>query len=92
LVDLALHSSDQGRGKELVQELFQEPYIKRKGANAYVLKNDPYSQAQAAYRLESVCGYTRLQIETTLSRFEQKGGFDYYDEQREEILDSLNDW
>lgn len=90
LVDLALKSSDQGRGKELVEELIREPHITRTRNDGYRVKNDPDSQAQAAYRLTTTCGYTEFQVESTLSRFEQAGGFSAYD--REEVLSELGEW
>ena len=90
LIDLALESSDQGDGRELVDELVEEPYIAYQQERGYSVKNDPDAQAQAAYRLISVCGYHEIQVELTLSRFEQAGGFDEYD--RDEVLSDLNDW
>ena len=48
-------------------------------ASGFVLANDPDSRALAAARLRETCGYSTLQIEATLSRFEQAGGFDAYD-------------
>lgn len=90
LADLALESSDQGRGKSLVDELVEEPYVRYQRGQGYSLKNDPDAQAQAAYRLKSTCGYLEIQIEPTLSRFEQAGGFDAYDE--DAVLATLDDW
>jgi len=87
---LALKSSDQGRGKELVEELIREPYITRTRNDGYRVKNDPDSQAQAAYRLTTTCGYDEFRVEATLSRFDQAGGFSTYDE--DEVLSDLADW
>jgi len=89
LVDLALESSAQGDGRELVDELAEEPYLSYQRGRGYWVKNDPDSQAQIAYRLISNCSYSKLQIESTLSRFEAAGGFDAYDES---VLDGLDDW
>ncbi len=88
-VDLALEPSNQGRGRDLIDELAAEPYITFQQAEGYRIKNDPDSQAQAAYRLKRHCSYSKLQIEATLSRFEQAGGFDAYDDS---VLDGLDDW
>lgn len=90
LIDLALESSDQGAGREIVEELTNEPYIEFQRGRGYRVKNNPDSQAQAAYRLKRTCGYTELQIEATLSRFEQAGGFDAYDE--DDVMNDLDDW
>lgn len=90
LVDMALRNSDQGRGHRLVNDLLDEPYIGFQRGRGYRLKNNPDAQAQAAYRLKSVCDYTEIQIEATLSRFQQAGGFDAYDE--EDGLATLDDW
>lgn len=90
LVDLALESSDQGRGKEVVEDLVEEPYITLTRNNGYRVKNDPDSQAQAAYRLTTTCGYDEFRVEATLSRFDDAGGFSAYD--REEVLSGLADW
>jgi hypothetical protein len=90
LVNLALQSSSQGKGKRLVEELVQEPYIEYQEGQGYSALNNPDSQAQAAYRLNSSCGFLKIQIEPTLSRFEQAGGFDAYDE--DDVLATLDDW
>lgn len=89
LVREALSSSDQGDGKEIVEELLDEPYIYQ-SSDGYHIRNDPDSQAQAASRVVETCGYTELQAEATFSRFEQAGGFDNYD--KDAVLDSLDDW
>lgn len=89
-VNLALEDVDQGRGKEVVEELLKEPYIGYQGGKGFSIRNDPDSQAQVAFRLRTTCeGYSDLQIEATLSRFQQAGGFDSY---TEEVLDSLPKW
>lgn len=90
LIGLALESADQGDGREVVGELVEEPYITYRRGEGYSVKNDPDVQAQAAYRLISVCGYLEIQVEPTLSRFEQAGGFDEYD--KDEVLADLDDW
>lgn len=90
LTDLAFKSSSQGQGRELVDDLLDEPFICYQRGRGYWVKNDPDSQAQAAYRLRGVCGYTELQIEATLSRFEQAGGFDAYDEA--DVMADLDPW
>ena len=77
LVTDALASAEQGRGRDLVSDLRSEPYVGRQ-SGGYVLANDPDSQALVATRLRETCGYSTLQIEATLSRFEQAGGFDAY--------------
>jgi len=90
LVDKALKSSDQGRGKSVVEELINEPYIGYQRGKGYCIKNDPDSQAQAAFRLVETCKYSQFRVESTLSRFKQAGGFDSYD--RDTVLEGLNDW
>ena len=90
LIDLALGSSDQGEGATAVRELADEPYIRYREGRGYSVKNDPDAQAQAACRLVSTCEYLEIQVEPTLSRFEQAGGFDAYDER--EIRAELADW
>jgi len=90
LVRDALQSSDQGKGKDIVEDLLEEPYIGYRRGKGYYLKNDPDSQAQAAYRVTETCGYSSMQAETTFSRFEQAGGFDAYD--KDDILNDLSDW
>lgn len=79
LVNRALESTDQGRGKQLVDELLEEPYIGHDPRSGYYIVNDPDGQARAAYRLLETCEYgPQFRIEATLSRFEQAGGFDAY--------------
>jgi len=90
LTDLALEDGNQGDGREIAEELIEEPYIGYVNGQGYFVKNDPDSQAQAAYRLINHCGYLEIQVESTLSRFEQAGGFDAYDE--EEVMDGLDNW
>lgn len=88
LVTLALADVEQGRGRRLVKELIDEPYVVYREGRGFQIRNDPDAQAAVAYRLEETCGYSRLQIEATLSRFEQAGGFDAYeDENTDEALD-----
>lgn len=90
LIDLALEDTEQGRGKKLVEELLDEPYIGYQKGAGYSVKNDPDSQAQAAFRLRETCSYSKIQIEATLSRFEQAGGFDAYE--RDAVVDGDRDW
>lgn len=90
LVTEALADTEQGRGRQLVGELLNEPYLKPKAADRYHVKNNPRAQAKAAFRLRDTCGYTDLQIESTLSRFQQAGGFEAFD--RDEVLSDTSDW
>lgn len=90
LVRSALEPSAQGRGHGLVHELVEEPYVDRVRGDGFFLKNDPDSQALATVRLRETCGYSTLQVEATLSRFEQAGGFDAYDETT--LRHSLSSW
>lgn len=79
LVRLALDRVDRSRGRELVDKLLAEPYLEFDSSMGYRVKNDPDSQALVAARLTRTCWYSELQVEPTLSRFEQAGGFDSYD-------------
>lgn len=90
LVDFALQTTDQGRGKRLVAELLDEPYVGYQRGSGYSVKNSPDAQAKAAFRLRDTCHYTELQIEATLSRFQQAGGFDGYD--RSDCFDDADSW
>ena len=90
LVRTGLQDSDHGRGRVLVEELRREPYIEFRPGTGYRVKNDPDSQAIAAARLITTCGYTALQVEATLSRFEQAGGLEAYDV--EELISILDTW
>lgn len=90
LVDAALAPGEQGSGRAAIPDLLEEPYVVHVPGEGYVLRNDPDSQALAAVRLRSTCGYTDLQIEATLSRFDQAGGFDAYDVPA--LRRSLDDW
>lgn len=89
LVRSALESSIQGERHDRVEELLEEPYVGR-DPDGYVLRNDRDSQALAAVRLRETCGYSTLQIEATLSRSQQAGGFDAYDESS--LRRRLSDW
>ena len=89
LVTDALSPSEQGRGRAIVAALLEEPYVGRE-AGGYVLRNDPDSQALAAVRLRESCGYSALQVEATLSRFEQARGFDAY--AADDLARSLPSW
>ncbi|GAB3036815.1 hypothetical protein GCM10025298_27840 [Natronobiforma cellulositropha] len=90
LVNLALDRTEQGRGKRLVTELLDEPYMQYQRGRGYRVANSPDAQAVAAFRLRETCQYTTLQIETTLSRFQQAGGFDAYD--CEGVFDDCAQW
>lgn len=90
LVSSALPTAEQGMGRELLGALAREPYVDRVGESSYALRNDPDSQAVAAARLTDTCGYTTLQVEATLSRFAQAGGFSAYDRSR--LREALPDW
>lgn len=93
LVREALRSTERGRGKEIVEELLDEPYItyRRHGKKeGYGLKNNPDAQAQAAYRLLTTCDFSELQIEASLSRFKDAGGFGAYD--RDDMLNDHDEW
>jgi len=79
LVDAALAPAEQGRGYDVIDDLLAEPYVDRVPGEGYALRNDPDFQALAAVRLRTTCGYSRLQIEATLSRFDQAGGVEAYD-------------
>jgi hypothetical protein len=88
LTDLALKDSQQGSGQQLAEDLVEKPYIKEVQQGQYAVPNNPDSQAQIAFVLREKCGYTELQLEATLSRFEQAGGFDAYE--RDKVLDGLS--
>lgn len=88
LTDLALEDSQQGVGQQLAEDLVEKPYIKEVQPGQYAVPNDPDSQAQIAFVLQEKCGYTELQLEATLSRFEQAGGFDAYEQDK--VLDGLS--
>lgn len=90
LVTDALEPSAQGRGRELLADLRREPFVGVRRGDEFVLSNDPDSQALAAVRLRETCGYSRLQVEATLSRFEQAGGFEAYD--ADALRDELDSW
>lgn len=90
LTDLALDDSEQGEGLNVVEELRSEPYITYQKNKGYRIKNNPDSQAEAAYRLQQVTVRTDLQIKSTLSRFEQAGAWSAYD--KEEVLARLPEW
>ena len=80
LVENALDAEDVQQGYEICDDLPDEPYIQVGRGGRLGVQNDPDSQAQLAFVLRDQCGFSELRIEATLSRFEQKGGFDYYDD------------
>lgn len=49
LVDYALDSSDQGRGKELCEQLKQKSYITWQWGRGFQIKTSPAEQAKLAY-------------------------------------------
>jgi hypothetical protein len=89
LADLALKSSNEGRGRELIDSLVSESFV-GKSQKGYYIPNDPDSQAVLAFRLRDTCGYTEVQIEATLSRFNESGGFDEYEGQ--DMIESDEGW
>lgn len=80
LLDAALDTEDHDSGRDVIDELKNEPYTVFHRGRGIQLKNDPDSQAMVALELRDGCDFTELQIEATLSRFYQAGGFDAYDE------------
>lgn len=80
LVENALAAEDVQRGDEICDDLTDEPYIQSGRDGQLGIQNDPDSQAKLTFVLRDQCGFSELRIEATLSRFEQKGGFDYYEE------------
>lgn len=79
LVRLALDAADQGRGKELCDDLKKKSYITWQRGRGFEVKNSPDEQAKLAVELRDTCNYDEIQIEPRLSRFEQAGGFDAYE-------------
>lgn len=90
LVNWALDGSEQGLGRQLAEDLRAESAISYSPGQGYSIKNDPDSQAQVACRLVRDCGYTRLQVESTLSRFRDAGGFAAYE--MDSVYAALSDW
>ena len=80
LLDASLDTEGHDLGREVINELKNEPYTIFQHGRGLQLKNDPDSQAMVAFELRDGCDYTELQIEATLSRFYQAGGFGEYDE------------
>lgn len=70
----------------MIDELKSEPYTVFQRGRGLQLKNDPDSQAVVAFELRDDCDHTELQIEATLSRFFQAGGFSEYDAPPEKSL------
>jgi hypothetical protein len=79
LLDKALDDDEVPKGREVCDDLKNEPYITFHRGRGYTIKNNPDDQARIAFFLRDTCRYTEVQIEATLSRFDQKGGFDFYD-------------
>lgn len=90
LVNWALDGSEQGAGRQVLEELGGEPAISHHPERGYRIRNDPDSQAQVACRLVRDCGYTRLQVESTLSRFRDAGGFAAYE--MDAVCAGLPEW
>lgn len=76
---MALESSEQGAGRKVAEELADEPFIEHDGGTVYGVANSPDEQAKIAFILRDACQYSEIQIEATLSRFKQAGGFEAYD-------------
>lgn len=79
LLAAALDTEGHDTGREVFRTLKAEPFTVFQRGEGIRLKNDPDSQAMVAFELRDVCQYTELQIEATLSRFAQRGGFDAFD-------------
>lgn len=80
LLTAALDTEGHDEGRDVIEDLKQEPFTVFQRGEGIRLRNDPDSQAIVAFELRDVCNYTELQIEATLSRFTQQGGFEAYDE------------
>lgn len=80
LLIAALDTADHDVGRAVVDDLKTEPVTIFQEGRGIRLKNDPDSQAVVAFELRDQCNFTELQIEATLSRFSQAGGFETYDE------------
>lgn len=70
LVGDALDAVDQGRGRQICDDLKKRPFITYRRGRGLTIKNSPVEQEKIAHILRDECSYTRLQIEATLSRFE----------------------
>lgn len=79
LLAAALDTEGHDEGRDVIEDLKKEPFTVFQRGEGIRLKNDPDSQAIVAFELRDVCNYTEIQIEATLSRFAQRGGFDAYD-------------
>lgn len=75
LLNAALDTEGHDAGRDVIKELRGEPFTVYQRGQGIQLKNDPDSQALVAFELRDDCNYTELQIEATLSRFFQAGGF-----------------
>lgn len=80
LLAAALDTEGHDDGRKVIEELVNEPFTMFQSGQGIRLKNDPDSQALVAYELRDVCGYSEIQIEATLSRFAQNGGFEAYEQ------------
>lgn len=80
LLGIALATEGHDLGRSVIEELKNEPYTAFQQGRGLGLKNDPDSQALVAFELRDIRNYTELQVEATLSRFYQAGGFDEYDQ------------
>lgn len=82
---LATHM--RGDVTSILLPLREEPYIEYHSSKGYRIKNDPDSQAQAAFRCREILEHSELRIEATFSRFDDVGGFDEYD--KKDVIDDL---
>ncbi len=69
LVSKALESTEQGRGKDLVEELLNEQYIGYQRGKGYSIKNNPDDQARAAFRLRDTCRRSELRSQLPRARW-----------------------
>lgn len=79
LLRLSMRRNEFPLGREICEELKYEPYVTFRHGGGFGIKNDPTAQARVAWFLRERCGYTELQIEATLSRFAQAGGFSVFE-------------
>ncbi len=71
LVNNAVPPSDQGRAKTICDDLKMKPYINfQRGQGFRIVGN---TENRIALFLRDICGYTEIQIESSLSHFD---GFD----------------
>ena len=80
LLTAALDTEGHDEGRYAIEDLTGESFTVFNRGEGIRLKNDPDSHAIVAFELRGICNYTEIQIEATLSRFSQQGGFEAYDE------------